>query len=176
MSVNTAEELAGHPRHVPCLKDAGVEVVTVESSRGNYPAYLPNLRAVIIKAASLYPGELLAITNADIHVAFKPGVSHILSGLGKAEFLMAHQSDVDDASLFHQTIDQRLAKSLNSPFLPGIDFIAARAETFKAASRYVSPALTLGLPWWDLLLPMALYAAVATRSFLDSSYFLHLKH
>ena len=176
VSINTSKELADHPRHAACLREAGVDVVIVEPTAGSYPSYLPNVRASIVKVASLFPGEVIAITNADIHILFDDRASQTLRNLDKASFLVAHRSDVADDSLFSQTIAQRLSKGLNSPFLPGIDFIAARAETFKAASDFLSPHLTLGLPWWDLLLPVALYAAGATRTFLESVYFLHVKH
>ena len=42
VSINTLKELNDHPRHAACLKEAGVDVVIVEPSTGNYPPYLPN--------------------------------------------------------------------------------------------------------------------------------------
>lgn len=63
-----------------------------------------------------------------------------------------------------------------NPFLPGIDFIAARSEAFTAALPFLGPDLTIGLPWWDLLLPMALFAAGAVSTHLDSQQFMHLSH
>jgi len=176
VSINTSKELNDHPRHAACLKEAGVDVVIVEPSAGNYPPYLPNVRASIVKVASLYPGEVIAIINADIHILFDDRACQAIRNLDKASFLVAHRLDVADDSMFSQTIAQRLSKGSNSPFIPGIDFIAAHSETFKAASHFLSPDLTLGLPWWDLLLPIALYAAGATRTFLESVYFLHIKH
>ncbi len=176
VSLNTASELKAHPNHQECLAQIGVDVQVVPSSGGDYPTYLPNLRESLQLVAQRYPGEVLAITNADIHIALDFTSQQRLAGLRPEEFLLAHRTDVEDNSCLNLLLAERRDQQLHVPFLPGIDFIAARAETFQRASPFLSPDLTIGLPWWDLLLPMALMAAGATRTFLASDQFLHIKH
>lgn len=176
VSLNTPSELKSHPTHEECLRQLGVDVHVVPSSEGDFPAYLPNLRESLRLVSQRFPGEVLAITNADIHIQFDSPSQQRLARLAATDFLLAHRTDVEDESYLDLAIAERRGQQLHTPFLPGIDFIAARAETFKQAIPFLSPDLTIGLPWWDLLLPMALMAAGATRSFLASDQFLHTKH
>jgi hypothetical protein len=176
ISMNTAFELSANPEHQDGLRRAGVDVLVVPPSAGDYPSYLPNLRESLQLVSAHYPGEAIAIINADIHIRLSKPLRQQLDELEVDRFLLAHRSDVCDDSFFPLSIEQRRQNSLNSPFLPGIDFIAARPETFREACAFLSPHLTIGLPWWDLLLPMALFAVGASRSFVDSVHFLHVKH
>jgi hypothetical protein len=176
VSINTAFELDKHPDHHEHLKALGVGGLVVPATEGNYPPYLPNLRLALELAAERYPGEVLAITNADIFIDLDDSSHHQLRLLRHDGFLMAHRTDIDDDTLFGLSPAERRQLKLCEPFVAGIDFIAARSETMRLATDFLSPDLTIGLPWWDLLLPMALFAVGATRSFLASDQFLHLKH
>lgn len=176
VSINTPDELKCNPEHAELLHGLGVDVLEVPPSGGNYPSYLPNLRHALLLAAEHYPEEVIAITNADIHIRLDDSTREKLNSLVPDQFYLAHRMDVSDDSLFSCSIQHRKLQGLHAPFLPGIDFIAARSLTFKQACAYLSPDLTIGLPWWDLLLPICLYAAGAHRQFLDSLCFLHLKH
>lgn len=175
-SINTPQELVLHPEHEDLLLEMDVDLLVVPPSAGNYPAYLPNLRASLLQAADHYPEEVLAITNADIHISLSPQARTSLENLEGDQFFLAHRTDVEDDSLFLVSSPRRREMGLYSPFLPGIDFIAARTQTFREACEFLSPHLTIGLPWWDLLLPVSLFAVGATRNFLESEQFLHIQH
>ncbi|MFM7675020.1 MAG: hypothetical protein ACKO5F_05445, partial [Synechococcus sp.] len=175
VSLNTASELNTHPRHRFALEAEGVEVLEVPSSNREFPAYLPNLACSLHLAVQRFPGEVLAITNADILFDLHHTTTGMLGRLPKDRFLLAHRCDVSDRSLIqHGATDRRLVEP--RPFLPGIDFVAACSEAFAAALPFLGEDLTIGLPWWDLLLPIALFAAGATSQHLDSFQFLHLMH
>lgn len=176
VSVNTSSELSRFPGHRDHLLKAGVDVLEVPPTSGDYPSYLPNLRASILLAAERFPAEVIALTNADIHFRLNNSCFHSLQKLTHADFLVAHRLDVKDDALFDVSFDGSEHIGLARSFLPGIDFIAAQADTLREACTYLSPHLTIGLPWWDLLLPISLYAAGANRSFLESSCFLHVLH
>lgn len=174
ISLNTPSELEANPSHQSALAKAGVESLEVPPTGGDFPAYLPNLVAALRLAADRFPGEVIAITNADIHITLHEAAAKDLHTLRADCFLLSHRTDVADQALYEVPIERR--NGGENSFLPGIDFVAARAEAFKAALPFLGEELTVGLPWWDLLLPMALLAAGATKQHLSSLQFLHLKH
>jgi hypothetical protein len=174
ISLNTPSELAANPSHQSALADAGVESLEVPSTGVGFPDYLPNLVASLRLVVDRFPGEVIALTNADIHIALQESVFAKLRDLEADCFLLSHRIDINDRSLFDMPIERRHGGEAS--FLPGIDFVAARSEAFKAALPFLGDELTIGLPWWDLLLPMALFAAGATKQHLSSLQFLHLKH
>lgn len=62
------------------------------------------------------------------------------------------------------------------PYNSGIDFIAFHSSLVPRVHPLLSSELTIGLLWWDLILPLALQAIGLKRLHLDSSQFLHLNH
>jgi len=174
ISLNTSAELRANPSHQPALAKAGVESLEVPSTGEGFPDYLPNLVATLRMVVDRFPGEVIALTNADIHITLQMSVVARLRNLEADCFLLSHRTDIADQALFDLPIERR--QGSEDSFLPGIDFVAARAEAFKAALPFLGDELTIGLPWWDLLLPMALFAAGATKQHLSSLQFLHLKH
>jgi len=173
-SMNTPSELKANPSHQTALARAGVESLQVPSTGVGFPDYLPNLTAALRLAVDRFAGEVIALTNADIHIALQESAANNLQALHPDCFLLSHRTDVNDQTFFDQPIELR--HSGEDSFLPGIDFVAARAEAYKAALPFLGDELTIGLPWWDLLLPMALLAAGATKQHLSCLQFLHLKH
>jgi hypothetical protein len=174
ISLNTPAELEANPSHQSALAAAGVELLAVPSTGVGFPDYLPNLVAALRLVVDRFPGEVIAITNADIHITLQESVVGHLGNLESNSFLLSHRTDVNDKALFDLPIERRHG-SENS-YLPGIDFVAARVETFKSALPFLGDELTIGLPWWDLLLPIALFATGATKHHLSSLQFLHLEH
>lgn len=176
VSLNTVSELQAHPLHRVALEQAGLEVLEVPSSKPDFPDYLPNLAAALGLASNRYPGDVLAIANADIHISLDSDSSSLLHNLQPDQFLLAHRTDIQEQYVFGLPILERQRALQDQPFLPGIDFVAARAQAFRAALPFLGQELTIGLPWWDLLLPMALLSAGATKQHLNSLQFLHLSH
>ena len=174
ISMNTPSELEANPSHRTALANAGVASLEVPSTGVGFPDYLPNLVAALRLVVDRFPGEVIAITNADIHIALQESVLANLRDLESNCFLLSHRTDVNDKALFDLPVEQRHGGE--GSYLPGIDFVAARVEAFKAALPFLGDELTIGLLWWDLLLPMALFAAGATKHHLSSLQFLHLKH
>jgi hypothetical protein len=174
ISLNTPSELKANPSHRSALAKVDVELLEVPPTEHGFPAYLPNLVAALNLVVDRFPGEVIALTNADIHIALQESVFAQLRDLRSDCFFLSHRNDVADQALFDLPIERRHGRE--DSFLPGIDFVAARAEAFKAALHFLGDELTIGLPWWDLLLPMALLAAGATKQHLSSLQFLHLKH
>lgn len=176
ISLNTVSELLANPLHRDALQQAGLEVLEVPPSKPDFPNYLPNLAAALGLASDRFAGEVLAIANADIHISLDQQSSSLLKDLQTDQFLLAHRTDIREADVFGLPIRDRQQALQDEPFLPGIDFVAARAEAFRAALPFLGEELTIGLPWWDLLLPMALLSAGATKQHLNSLQFLHLRH
>lgn len=176
VSLNTSSELEANPRHREALRQAGLEIIEVPPTNANFPSYLPNLVSALRLAVDRFPREVIAITNADIYVNLDDSTSTLLNTLSVDRFLISHRTDVTDDSIFFLPIAQQMAQEDASKYLPGIDFIAARAEALRAALPFLGNELTIGLRWWDLLLPMALISARATKHHLNSLQFLHLKH
>ena len=174
LSLNTHLELKKHPAHRSALAKAGVDVLEVPPTGHRFPDYLPNLVAALGLVVDRCPGEVIAITNADIHIALLEPVASRLRDLEPDHFLLSHRTDVNDLALFDLPIERRQGRE--DSYLPGIDFVAARAEALKAAIPFLGDELTIGMPWWDLLLPMALLAAGASKQHLNSLQFLHLNH
>ena len=174
ISLNTPTELEANPNHQAALAEAGVELLEVPPTGVGFPDYLPNLVEALRLAADRFPGEVIALTNADIHITLQESDRARLDGLRTDCFLLSHRTDVADQALFELPIERRHGDG--NSYIGGIDFVVARAEAFKAALPFLGDELTIGLPWWDLLLPMALLAAGATKQHLSSLQFLHLKH
>lgn len=174
ISLNTPTELQANPDHQAALAEAGVELLEVPPTGVGFPEYLPNLVEALRLASDRFPGEVIALTNADIHITLQESDRAHLHGLRADCFLLSHRTDVADQALFDLPIERRHGD--DDSYLGGIDFVVARAEAFKAALPFLGNELTIGLPWWDLLLPMALLAAGATKQHLNSLQILHLKH
>lgn len=175
VSINTFSELKLNPDHRDALEDAGVDVLEVPSRQG-FPDYLPNLVQSLKYIVKAFPDKTIALTNADIHITLDKNTSKQLNSLAPSCFLLSHRIDIDSPSAFSVEIPERSKIIAGSSFLPGIDFLAARPEALFRALPFLGDELTIGLPWWDLLLPMALLAAGASKSHLNNYCFLHIRH
>jgi hypothetical protein len=176
MSCHTPQEIASQPEHIEAIGQLGVNILAAESSPSPFPDYLPNLRkAFTAFLAAVSPG-LIAITNADIFFSIDPESHEAFKSLPRNVFMIAHRADIvkkellaADPQAFTSGIDYQ-------PFYGGIDFLLVHSDLLEAALPFLADELTFGLPWWDLLLPMALIAAWGQPMHLNSLQFRHLCH
>lgn len=176
VSLNTDIELSRHPGHREAVMQVGMPVLEALPSLPGFPPHLPNLHAALSMAADRFPGQVIALTNADIHITLDVESIDQLKRLPADRFCLSHRVDVRDKARWSDPIEKRLEYPSESLYIPGIDFVAARAETFRAALPFLASELTIGLPWWDMMLPLALMAAGARIRHLNPVSFLHLEH
>jgi len=177
LSVNTIAELNRYPEHAQELARMGVDCFSVEAPKLPYPDYLPSLRAALLRVIAAFPESLIAVTNADIIFNLSESGLTTLRLLGEANCLVAHRTDIDSLGHKPTLADQSIVAEGNPSFFgSGIDFVAAKACSFSTTLDCLSGDLILGLPWWDLFLPLALVASNHNLNHLDSTQFLHFRH
>lgn len=169
VSVNTASEVARVPRFEPALRACGVELcVYTPPAPVHDSGPLVPLHAFLRVAAARAGADSFAITNADIRFCetARP-LAHQVQSLRPTEFLLAQRTDVTPG------ID---GVTRTSVFVHGFDFVALRGAQVAHILPLLSPALLLGRPWWDHVLPLALMTCGAATRLLPPAWFQHTIH
>jgi hypothetical protein len=175
VSFNTQSEYDANPEFAKFLLGQGMQAIPVPSTVGAFPSHLPNLVKSLQAIASLHPKGPILLTNADIHIALSSTAKDRLGGLADRRFLLAHRAEVNESQRL--LIGHRDFRGDKLAVWPsGIDFFAFGPELLRSALGFLSNSLTIGLPWWDMMLPMALLAAGGEPHYLDSTDFLHVSH
>lgn len=176
LSVNTRAELQEHPLHAQELAQAGVRVLPVAAPPKPYPDYLPNLLDSLQVCIDTFPDSLIAITNADIYITIcQSEISSLLQN--HRSCILAHRWEVDTVEHDKSHPSEQPLVSLHpSTNVYGIDFVAAKASSFRDSIPFLSKEMAFGLPWWDLYVPLALAASNHQILHIDPSRFLHQRH
>lgn len=177
VSVNTSAELKRFPDHAQQLANAEVALLSVEAPATLYPDYLPPLKDTLTKATTTFPDSVIGITNADIIITGNLLHDSACKQLNEDTFFVAHRTDVDALPTHELSTTNGNTDRLNSSaYRSGIDIVIANAGHLRSSLHYISTDLTIGLPWWDLYLPLALLACNLELHHLNPDKFLHLRH
>lgn len=172
-SLNTPEELRADRSLGEFLERQDVFSLQVSPSAQGQPKFLPNLKDAISGLLGESSEEVIALTNSDIHLALSEKDIQQIESLDNGSFIVSHRTDVvSTASLFpngNSGDGSRVYKY-------GLDLVIAHRSLLSDALAFTSPCLTLGLPWWDILLPIALLAVGGKLHHLDPVLVKHVKH
>lgn len=176
VSINTPHELTASPLLAEALHNLRVESLVVDGSPDGRRPFLPNLRASLEAMCDDSDSECFAIANADIAIS-SPGIaSSIQSGITPSEFRLAHRTDV---VAWEEGTPEKCDSSRAMPGRPysgGFDFFVVGRQQLVATMPLLSNDLALGLPWWDVMLPLALIGAGYEPRALPPRHFQHVSH
>jgi len=126
----------------------------------------------------------IILTNADIIFRLNNNTLNTIENAEETNFFIGHRWDINhlrELQSFNEdaaAVSSQIEGSYSAPGMnhSGLDFFCASRKLFQEALDLISPSLTLGMPWWDLLLPIALQAAGGRLHCLDPKQFLHVRH
>ncbi len=174
-SMNTSAELERNPDLRLFIEARDISILSVPST-SHQPGHLPNLRSSLQSICKHDCPGLIAIMNSDIILDFSNHDLDIIHKADETSFFVAHRCDISELEKRYTPVSDR---SLGAGFKPcrnGLDLFIAHRNLLLKSLRFLSPDLTLGLPWWDLALPVALLAAGGSMQHLDYRKVLHIEH
>lgn len=183
-SINTAAEVDREAGLRKYFQECGIKSLCTPATPGALPPYLPNLHAMIAMACTKAQADIILLTNADIIFDLDDASLNAITGTQEKECFIAHRWDIDSldgapsASNGHSTSGYKGGKSLGQPRMnqAGFDVFIAHKSLFLKSLDFLPESLTFGMPWWDLLLPIAMQAAGGRIKLLNPRQFLHVRH
>lgn len=144
------------------------------------PNYLPNLREMMKAILRDLDHEgLIMIINADIFLHPEFSVSQLVGWQQGAsgDFWVGRRLDVQALSCAEELARLPLgALSQQAVYEQGIDAIVVSSQLLEKALKCLPAGLTFGLPWWDLILPVALIVVGGRLRHMPSGSLLHVDH
>lgn len=144
------------------------------------PAYLPNLEGMIRGILSgTCVGERVMLINADIvlHPEFLLSEVSGARSCSCSDFWIGRRLDVPALSNVIELTHVSLSElSREATYEHGIDAIVVSRELLEKAIGFLPSGLTFGMPWWDLVLPVALIKAGGNLRQMPSSSLIHVNH
>lgn len=184
-SINTSFELRGvglvDGDTFELEESSSLSLMAVDSTVDiEAPAYLPNLKGMIRGILSeTCVGERIMLINADI--VLHPEFSLLKLSGGRScscsDFWIGRRLDVPALSYGAQLTHASLSElSRKATYEHGIDAMVVSRELLEKAIEFLPSGLTFGMPWWDLVLPIALIKAGGNLRQMPSSSLMHVDH